>query len=147
MYVFLTQELSHLTNYFYNYREWTVVLVKKYRLCYCLSRFSMGSGQKRFRALKRLAITSWILYPLELVTQQTHNVATTSLQRRCNVTTQQRRCNVTTLQRRCNDVVWMLCVCWVNAQSDQGLHHPADTRHLYSRFNVDATSWRHASSR
>ena len=36
--------------------------------------------------------------------QQTHNVVTTSLQRRCNVTT---------LQRRCNDVVATLCVCWV----------------------------------
>ena len=37
-------------------------------------------------------------------TQQTHSVATTLLQRRCNVTT---------LQRRCYDVVWTLCVCWV----------------------------------
>ena len=37
-------------------------------------------------------------------TQQTHNVATTSLQRRCNVTT---------LQRRCNVVVRRVCVCWV----------------------------------
>ena len=37
--------------------------------------------------------------------QQTHNVAKTSLQRRCNVTT---------LQRRCNDVVATLCVCWDN---------------------------------
>ena len=36
-------------------------------------------------------------------TQQTHNVITTSLQRRCNVTP---------LQRRCNDVVATLCVCW-----------------------------------
>ena len=36
-------------------------------------------------------------------TQQTHNVTTTSLQRRCNVTT---------LQRRCNDIVRTLCVCW-----------------------------------
>ena len=38
-----------------------------------------------------------------LGTQQTHNVVTTSLQRRCNVMT---------LQRRCNDVT-VLCVCWV----------------------------------
>ena len=36
-------------------------------------------------------------------TQQTYNVATTSLQR-C--------CNVVTLQRRCKDVVATLCVCW-----------------------------------
>ena len=36
-------------------------------------------------------------------TQQTHDVATTSLQRRCNVVT---------LQRRCNDVTATLCVCW-----------------------------------
>ena len=36
-------------------------------------------------------------------TQQTHNVATTSLQRRCNVVT---------LQWRCKDVVITLCVCW-----------------------------------
>ena len=35
--------------------------------------------------------------------QQTTNVGTTSLQRRCNVVT---------LQRRCNDVVTTLCVCW-----------------------------------
>ena len=39
--------------------------------------------------------------------QETHNVATTSLQRRCNVTT---------LQRRCNDVVRTLCVCWEISQ-------------------------------
>ena len=38
-----------------------------------------------------------------LVSKQTHNVATTSLQRRCNVTT---------LQRRCNDVVRTLYVYW-----------------------------------
>ena len=37
-------------------------------------------------------------------TQQTHNVPTTSLQRRCNVVT---------LQSRCNDVVPTLFVCWV----------------------------------
>ena len=37
--------------------------------------------------------------------KQIHNVATTSLQRRSNVT----------LQRRCNDVVTTLCVCWVRA--------------------------------
>ena len=37
------------------------------------------------------------------ITQQAHNVATTSLQRRCNVMT---------LQRRCNDVDGTLCVCW-----------------------------------
>ena len=35
--------------------------------------------------------------------KQTHNIATTSLQRRCNLTT---------LQRRCNDVVRTLCDCW-----------------------------------
>ena len=35
-----------------------------------------------------------------------HNVATTSLQRHCNVTT---------LQRRCNEVDAMLCVCWERA--------------------------------
>ena len=60
--------------------------------------------------------------------QQTHNVATTSLQCRCNVLTLQRRCNdvvallgwslrrrcnFKTLQRHCNDVVATLCVCWV----------------------------------
>ena len=37
-------------------------------------------------------------------TQQSHNVTTTSLQRRCNVMT---------LQRRCYDVIVTLCVCWV----------------------------------
>ena len=36
--------------------------------------------------------------------QQTHNVPSTSLQRRCNVMT---------LQRRCKDVVATLCACWV----------------------------------
>ena len=42
---------------------------------------------------------------LFLHTKQTHNVAGTSLKRRCNVTT---------LQRRCNDVIATLCVCWVH---------------------------------
>ena len=59
---------------------------------------------------------------LHIVSQQTHNVQTTSLQRRCNVvlthnvqtTSLQRRCNVVTLQRRCNDVVVTLCVCWAS---------------------------------
>ena len=37
------------------------------------------------------------------IIQQTHNVTTTSLQRRCNVVT---------LHRRCNDVPATLCVCW-----------------------------------
>ena len=40
------------------------------------------------------------------VSQQTHNVATTSLQRLCNVVT---------LQRRYNNVPATLCVCWVTA--------------------------------
>ena len=40
---------------------------------------------------------------LGIAAQQTHNVITMSLQRRCNVTT---------LQRRCNDVDATLCVCW-----------------------------------
>ena len=35
-----------------------------------------------------------------------HNMVTTLLQRRCNVTT---------LQRRCNDIDVTLCVCWVRA--------------------------------
>ena len=39
----------------------------------------------------------------EMQSQRTHNIAGTSLPRRCNVTT---------LQRRCNDVVATLCVCW-----------------------------------
>ena len=40
--------------------------------------------------------------------QQTHNVAGTSLERRCNVTT---------LQRLCNDVVATLRVCWDGSTS------------------------------
>ena len=40
------------------------------------------------------------VHELLAAAQQTHNVATTSLQRRCNVT------------RRCSDVVGTLCVCW-----------------------------------
>ena len=39
---------------------------------------------------------------IDLLSQQTHNVLTTTLQRRCNVVT---------LQRRRNDVVATLCVC------------------------------------
>ena len=41
--------------------------------------------------------------PTAIISQQTHNISPTSLQRRCNVRT---------LQRRCNDVVRTLCVCW-----------------------------------
>ena len=44
-------------------------------------------------------------FRLYLETKQTHNVLTTSLQRRCEVVM---------LQRRCNDVVATLCVCWEN---------------------------------
>ena len=43
------------------------------------------------------------IYSKEQGTQQTHNVAGTSLQRRCNVLT---------LRRRCNDIVATVCVYW-----------------------------------
>ena len=62
----------------------------------------------------------------EGASQQTHNVATTSLQRRCNVVT---------LQRRCNDVFARLCVCWASSiQSDK-----ADC--LYHWYQFDRKSW------
>ena len=65
--------------------------------------------------------------------QQTHNVAGTSL-KRC--------CNVTTLQRRCNDVVATLCVCWVWTATSGNQHcapskdtdQPAHTRSLIRTF-------------
>ena len=56
-----------------------------------------------YEALSSEAQTEW-----EMI-QQTHNVATKSLQRRCNVTT---------LQRRCNDVVETLRVCWGETNTD-----------------------------
>ena len=48
------------------------------------------------------------------LSQQTHDVTTTSLQRRCNIMT---------LQRRCNHVVATLFVCWVLSI---GLHFDAN---------------------
>ena len=61
----------------------------------------------------------------EEYTQQTHNQATTSLQRRCNVVT---------LQRRCNDVVARLCVCW--ASLGMPLHPAVCLRFAHSAYSV-----------
>ena len=52
----------------------------------------------------RLSSRAWNICTEDVHTQQTYNVAITSLQRRCNVVT---------LQRRFNDVPATLCVCWV----------------------------------
>ena len=58
----------------------------------------------------------------------THNVPTTSLQRRCNVVT---------LQRRCNDVVATLYVCWaVTFTISQGLLKKQLTRLFLFVFNI-----------
>ena len=50
---------------------------------------------------KNTLFSIYLLWLEKKITQQTYNVSTTSLQRRCNVTT---------LQRRCNDVGVTLCV-------------------------------------
>ena len=65
--------------------------------------------KKKKKKKKRITNLSSAELAQEVVkaTQQTHNVATKSLQRRCNVTT---------LQRRCNDVVVTLGVCWVRVK-------------------------------
>ena len=60
-------------------------------------------------------------------TQQTYNVAATSLQRRCNVVT---------LQRLCNDVVITLCVCWECALNFIS-RHPS----LSTYTNTHARKW------
>ena len=51
-----------------------------------------------------------------------HNVATTSLQRRCNVVT---------LQRRCKGVPSTLCVCWVGVPSPTTSHGKEHQQHSW----------------
>ena len=96
--------------------------------------------------------------PCPANTQRRHNVVTTSLQRhdRCSdvvtallwrcvltgnvaTTSLQRRCNVTTLQRRCNDVVVTSCVYWASVAFAKYLHlYLCDCMCLLSCF-IDET--------
>ena len=56
--------------------------------------------------------------------QQTHNVAGTSLQRRCKVSA---------LQRHCNGVVGTLCICWAFHLFDLTVSGTVPFRLLYDK--------------